>query len=441
MRRHLLIPPLVLLLLVLGLIAFSGQRVLQIRAENEALHTFNLAVGDAEAALAALQRLDDITDSMMVSRDEREVDELHFQYLDVYRTFEQRLQQPRLQARLSRDSRLALAQVLAEVAYREDLDAFQVDAAIHAGMPVLDAARRGLWVSKRDVYEQYNTRIQDYTGQLSRMFIAFLVVCVLVVVPLVLWFVRAVEGRLTRLAVRADELAGGEGCCSGDRLDVLEASLEGIGRRLEYAGGGKQLLNAVDEERRRIAQDMHDEVLSGITGLIREADGLRGEAPEAAERLRNGLEHLSRDIRRVIDDLHPPVLETLGWEAALRAYVERVADLPGAPEMTLSIDPNATSGLDDGRRATVYRIAREVVNNVLRHARASRLEIDCHRSPKGLVLVLDDNGEGNLPLREGRGIKGIRYRAAAMGGEAQWVASRFSSGLRFILTLPVADHA
>jgi signal transduction histidine kinase len=437
LRRHLLIPPLVLLLLVLGLLAFSGQRVWQMRAENEALHTFNLAVADAEAAQSALQAIDDLVDQMMVAMPP-EMDDLHFRYLDLYRTFEQHAAQPRLQEVLSPDARSAVQQLLRQIAYSEQLVAVEVDGAVHTAMPVLDAARRALWTGKRDVYEQYNANVQAYTTQLSQLYLGFLALSLVVGVPLVLWFVRAVEERLTRLARQADELAGGEGRCSGNRLDALESSLQGISRRLKYAGGGDQLLGAVDEERRRIAHDMHDEVLSGITGLIREADAGRDEAPELAQRMRNGLEHLSSDIRRVIDDLHPPVLETLGWEAALRAYLDRIADLPGTPEVTLGIEPNCAGSLDEGRRATVYRIVREVVNNVLRHARATRLEIDCHRNPEGLTLLVDDNGEGKLPLREGRGINGIRYRAAAMGGDVQWTESRFSSGLRFTLTLPVS---
>jgi signal transduction histidine kinase len=268
--------------------------------------------------------------------------------------------------------------------------------------------------------------------------VAFLGLSLLVGIPLVLWFIRAVEKRLNSLARQADELAGGSGRRSGNRLDGLEASLQGIARRMEHAGGGDQLLRAVDEERRRIALDIHDEVLSGITGLIREADAMRDVAPDAAQRMRSGLEHLSGDIRRVIDDLHPPVLETLGWEAALRAYLDRLADLPGTPEVTLSIEPNCAGALDEGRRATIYRIVREVVNNVLRHAHATRLEIDCHRNAGGLMLVVDDNGQGRPPLHEGRGIKGIRYRAASMDGEVHWSESRFSSGLRFTLNLPVA---
>ena len=121
-------------------------------------------------------------------------------------------------------------------------------------------------------------------------------------------------------------------------------------------------------------------------------------------------------------------------------YLARIAQLPGTPEVLLNIEPHCADGLDDARRATVYRILREAVNNVLRHARASRLEIDCHRGANGMTLVVDDNGDGQLPLAEGRGINGIRYRAAEMGGRASWSASRFSSGVRFSLTLPATSH-
>jgi len=440
LRRQLLIPPLLLLLLALGLIAFSGQRVLDIRAENELMREFNLAVADAEAAQAALNRLDVVLDAMIqpVAKD---LNELHFRYLDVYRDFAQRLENPSLQKNLTDEARVDLHRLVEALAYHEQLDPYAVSLAIAEGAPALEGTRRALWAHKRDVYEHYYASVQAYTGQLSVLYVAFLGVCLLVGVPLVVWAARVVEGRVRRLAQRADLLVGGAGVTKGDPLDGLDKALHSVERRLAESGGGGQLLSSVDDERRRIALDMHDEVLSGITGLIRETDALRGQAPEAAQQLRSGLETLSGDIRRVIDDLHPPVLDTLGWEAALQAYLARIAELPGTPEVLLNVESRCAEGLDDARRATVYRILREVVNNVLRHARASRLEIDCHRDERGVVLVVDDNGDGRLPLQEGRGISGIRYRAASLGGEAQWLPSRFSSGLRFTLSLPGSCNA
>lgn len=411
LRRQLLIPPLLLLLLALGLIAFSGQRVLDIRAENELLREFNLAVADAEAAQAALERLDNLVDGMLHPAG-ADLDELHFRYLDVYREFSQRAQSSRLQERLSPASRQALAGLVKALAYSDLLDARAVSVAIAERGPALDKARRAIWAHKRDAYEHYYASVQNYTAQLSVLYVAFLAVCLVAGLPLVVWAARTVEGRIRRLAGRAAVLAGDDAATAGDPLDGLALALDKVQRRLEHSGGGGQLLSAVDDERRRIALDMHDEVLSGITGLIRETDALREQAPEAAQRLRSDLEHLSGDIRRVIDDLHPPVLDTLGWEAALRAYLERIAELPGTPQVLLNIEPRCADGLDDARRATVYRILREAVNNVLRHARATRLEIDCHADPEGMTLVVDDNGDGKPPLREGRGMTGIRYRAA-----------------------------
>lgn len=439
LRRQLLTPPLLLLLLALGLIAFSGQRVLHIRGENELLRDFNFAVSDAEAAQAALVRLRETVGNIEAPNGQ-DLDELHFRYLDQYRDFTQRLEMPRLQTRLSPQARESLITLREALAYQEQLDAVRLALAIEQGMPVLDSARRALWAHKRDAYEHYYGSVQTFSGQLSVLYVAFLLVCLLIGVPLVVWSARSLEGRITALRVKAGHLAGEADTQAGDPLSGLDKALTSVEQRLTHSGSGGQLLQAVDDERRRIALDMHDEVLSGITGLIRQADAIRDQVPAAASELRSGLEHLSGDIRRVIDDLHPPVLDTLGWEAALQAHLARIADLPGTPEVLLHIEPRCADSLDDSRRATVYRILREVVNNVLRHARASRLEIDCHASEGGLELVVDDNGEGRLPLQEGRGISGIRYRAASLGGEADWMASRFSSGLRFTLSLPAASH-
>lgn len=440
LRQKLLFPPLLLLLLALALIAFSGQRILHISTENEQLRAFNLAVADAEAAQAALARLEGLVDELLAP-DGKDLDELHFRYLDVYRDFAQRLGAAELQSRLGNESRRSLDELARQLAYKERLDAPAVALAIDAGMPVLDSARRALWVRKRDMYEHYYDSVQTSTAQLSRLYIAFGLVGLVLGVPLVLWAARSLELRVRDLRRQAEALIGNIGDAQVDHLVGLEQALGRAGNQLEHAGSGGQLVSAVDEERRRIALDMHDEVLSGITGLVRQADGLRGVAPDAARQLRTDLEHLSGDIRRVIDDLHPPVLETLGWEAALRAHLSRIEELPGTPEVLLNIEPRCVDSLDDTRRASVYRILREVVNNVLRHARATRLEIDCHAAENGLELVVDDNGDGAVPLDEGRGMSGIRYRAASLGGQASWLPSRFSTGVRFVLSLPGIQHA
>ncbi len=439
-RQKLLIPPLLLLLLAFALMAFSGHRILHISTENEQLREFNLAVADAEAAQAALARLDGLVGQLLTPAG-KDVDELYFRYLDVYRDFTQRLGSPHLQSRLGDGTRRALDGLAQELTYKERMDAPAAALAIGVGTPVLDQARRDLWVRKRDMYEHYYDSVQTYTAQLSRLYIAFGLAGLLLGVPLVLWAARSLELRVRDLRDRASALSGAAVSSEADPLVGLDQALSAVDQRLEHSGGGGQLVRAVDDERRRIALDMHDEVLSGITGLVRQADGLRDVAPDAARRLRSDLEHLSGDIRRVIDDLHPPVLETLGWEAALRAHLARLAELPGTPEVLLNIEPRCADGLDDARRASVYRILREVVNNVLRHARASRLEIDCRAGERGLEVVVDDNGDGALPLREGRGISGIRYRAASLGGQANWLPSRFSSGVRFVLDLPQVQYA
>jgi hypothetical protein len=201
LRRLLLLPPLLLLLLVLGLIAFSGQRVLHIRAENQLLREYSLAVADAEAAQAALQRLDELVTAML-HPGTRDLDELHFQYLDVYREFTQRLQSPRLQSRLTEDARATLQHLPAALAYSDQLDPGVMSLAIARGRPLLDAARRGLWAHKRDAYEHYYESVQRNTGQLSRVFVAALAICLLLGVPLVVWASRRVERQMRGLALR-----------------------------------------------------------------------------------------------------------------------------------------------------------------------------------------------------------------------------------------------
>jgi signal transduction histidine kinase len=145
------------------------------------------------------------------------------------------------------------------------------------------------------------------------------------------------------------------------------------------------------------------------------------------------------NLRDIMNNLHPQTLDILGLGAALEAHLERHCCSEDLPEYHLYIDPQVSDlKLDRLYQLALYRIALEAIQNVLKHARASRYEVNLELRDKLLVLSVEDNGCGidpNTASGDGRGLNNIRERARAIGALIEWRRSRFSSGTRFELTL------
>jgi signal transduction histidine kinase len=208
--------------------------------------------------------------------------------------------------------------------------------------------------------------------------------------------------------------------------------------------GTEKLLEGAEEERRRIAMDIHDQTLSDLSSILRGLQVLQKQEPcrDQAEALEGELKGAIADLRQLMDNLHPQTLDILGLGAALQSHLERYLDKGDVPEYHLYISPSVdAAGLPRLTKLTLYRIAVEAIHNVIKHARASRYEVNLDLRGDQVVLSVEDNGVGfdqeQVALRSGRGLHNIRERARAIGGQVAWSASRFSSGTRFELTLPV----
>ena len=140
-----------------------------------------------------------------------------------------------------------------------------------------------------------------------------------------------------------------------------------------------------------------------------------------------------------MNNLHPQTLDILGLGAAIEAHLEQDCDNDNLPEYHLYIDPQVSHlNLDRLKQLTLYRIAVEAIQNVIKHAAASRYEVNLEVREKTLILSVEDNGKGipDMDNRDsGRGLNNIRERAKAISAEVSWKSSRFSSGTRFELTL------
>ncbi len=229
-----------------------------------------------------------------------------------------------------------------------------------------------------------------------------------------------------------------------DELDELAVSINQMTDRLIRVVSTEKLLEGAEEERRRIAMDLHDQSLSDLSDVLRALQSLRdsGENTEEVVKIEDDLQRAMANLRDVMENLHPQTLEILGFGAALQSHFERHLDKEHLPEYHLYVAPQAEKlKLSRLCQLSLYRIALEAVHNVIKHAQASRYELALDRREDGLVLVVEDNGIGfKMPTAEragGRGLNNIRERARAIGARVQWGPSRFTSGTRFELNLPL----
>jgi signal transduction histidine kinase len=231
-----------------------------------------------------------------------------------------------------------------------------------------------------------------------------------------------------------------------DELDTLAISINRMTKRLIRVVGTEKLLEGAEEERRRIAMDLHDQSLSDLSTILRGLQNLSTETTDAVvlqktAKLEEELERAITNLRDIMNNLHPQTLDILGLGAAIEAHLEQYCYADNLPEYHLYIDPQVSDlNLDRLKQLTLYRIAVEAIQNVIKHAAASRYEVNLEIREKTLVLSVEDNGIGIPAINNrdsGRGLNNIRERAKAIAAEACWKPSRFSSGTRFELTMPI----
>jgi signal transduction histidine kinase len=186
-----------------------------------------------------------------------------------------------------------------------------------------------------------------------------------------------------------------------------------------------RLMFAQEDERRRIAREMHDqfgEQLTALTQRIRLLKGVAGADPvwrDHVDSLEAIAQQLDRDVDELVWELRPTALDDLGLRAALTNYVQNWSSRSGVAA-TLH-----TSGLLDDRlpstaETALYRIAQEALTNVAKHARAENVEVILERRGDHVLLIVEDDGIGfdsaaADETRRGLGLVGMKERAGLVG--------------------------
>ena len=210
-----------------------------------------------------------------------------------------------------------------------------------------------------------------------------------------------------------------------DGLRIM-AAVRDISERREVRAWGTEAVEAAEEERLRIAQELHDDLAQRLaalqvqTRLVRQAEVERRN--ELLEQLQEEIRTASEQVRQIIRGLRPPTLSELGLGAALQHEAQRQLEDTGI-ERELAIEQ--VDGRPEGRvQLVLYRVTQEAVRNAVQHADPSRISVRLREDGDGwLELAVEDDGRGFDPdaVAEGDryGLVGMRERVGAVGGRIE----------------------
>jgi two-component system sensor histidine kinase UhpB len=199
---------------------------------------------------------------------------------------------------------------------------------------------------------------------------------------------------------------------------------------------GRLTLAMQEEDRARIARDLHDGAGQAITAARMELSALRtaGAEPAAVARIAGLLDEALDEVRRSTAALTPPALAELGLERALLRHCEAFGDAVGL-SVSCTVDGELPP-LHTDLETACYRIVQEALTNTARHARATRAWVRLRTDGDRLLLEVGDDGAGLPAERSGSGIEGIRERARLLGGEVD-VSSGEGGGTKLGVALPI----
>jgi two-component system, NarL family, sensor histidine kinase UhpB len=253
--------------------------------------------------------------------------------------------------------------------------------------------------------------------------------------------------RLTRLMKRVDLLRPGQRLALSGSSEISELikTFNDMLDRLESERrvAARRVLAGQEAERRRIAQELHDEIGQSLTAvLLQLKQALAGDPEEMRERIEDAQDAARSsldEVRRIAQSLRPGVLDDLGLVSALTAYAASF-ERRTAIHVTRRFEPGLPVLTKEAELA-VYRIAQESLTNAARHSGAAQVELTLGRSPAGVVLRIADDGNGLNGVRpDGGGVRGMRERAILVGADFSLRTRDDGSGVEITLDVPAAPE-
>lgn len=212
----------------------------------------------------------------------------------------------------------------------------------------------------------------------------------------------------------------------------------------------QQIIRAQEEERSRIARELHDGINQMLASIMyrlhtlrvpRRSENHEAESGDAMNAIARDLEKTIEEVKRISHHLHPKVFDNLGFEAAVRALCDEFGK---RTHMTIEYSfGDLLAALSSDTGLVVYRIIQEALRNIETHAHAQHVSIEAARIDSKLRIVIQDNGRGfdneatasNTEHQRGLGLTTMKERAAAIGGSLE-IQSAPTHGTRVVLQIP-----
>ena len=222
-------------------------------------------------------------------------------------------------------------------------------------------------------------------------------------------------------------------------------AVHGVRAARDLRRSRERVVTSREEERRQIRRELHDGLgpaLAGISLGLETAGRVAERDAYAAARMLNDLRGDAADcvdeVRRIVSDLHPPVLDDAGLLGALERQAELLTSRSDG-RLEVSVDGDHIAELSSAVEVAAYRIATEAMTNTVRHAAASWCRVDL-RHDGVLRVVITDDGNGTPPKTVGTGLASMRERAEELGGTCT-ATFRPGQGTKVVAVLPTAGMA
>jgi signal transduction histidine kinase len=227
------------------------------------------------------------------------------------------------------------------------------------------------------------------------------------------------------------------------RRKIIQKEVEKVNLKLEYQ---RQILRATistqEEERKRIAQDLHDDISSKLNvvsltaNMLLENEDLSKEQITAVEHILDVTTNTIESSRKIAHDLLPPILDKFGLKVALEELFD---DFIKGSHLQILHEIETIPELTQNKELHLFRIVQELLNNAVKHGQATQMSIDLLHKPLGFELSCKDNGTGFsldvLHKKSGIGLQNIKSRAAILESSLH-IDSSPDKGSKFTIISP-----
>lgn len=222
-------------------------------------------------------------------------------------------------------------------------------------------------------------------------------------------------------------------------LQQVEADARAEGLRI----GALHLTEELENARQSVGMDLHDQTLADLSRILRNLKRLAAKSNVQGAELRplqEDIEHCLRELRVIIDNAKPSVLQFFGFGQAIEALLDRSVKSAATP-LTYCLNDDGGSCLDElppNTVVTVYRIVQEAINNALLHANATQIGVTLSKIDGHARIAVEDDGAGlaKVPGRRTGGLNNMRTRASLIKAELIASCRQDGTGTRLELILP-----